>query len=210
MKASTTLLTGLIILAAGIVLIICNRTITQSGIVITAGILFLLSGIVNTVLYLSGNDKNGEPKHKGASKFFGIVVSMASLMLGLSMFIFNDTFQSMIPMLFGLILLFGTIVQVYIIFTITRAVGIPGWTYIFPGIIMVLSLIVFMAKLTEPQLMIISGSGLVVFGIGGFVESMLLGSGNRRLRHEAQASTAVNPVDVKAKEVKEIKGLEDK
>ncbi len=215
MKASTTLITGLVILAAGIVLIICNDKITQNGVVIAAGILFLLSGIINTVLYIADGQKDGENKtaRSGISKFFGIVVSIAAFMLGLSMFIFSTTFESLIPMLFGLILLFGALVQIYIVAVAQRQDAIPLWLFVVPGVLLVLSLIVFMANLSEPRLMTITGSGLVLFGVGGFVESMFLNSARRRERHAAKTEDA-GVMEVKAKEIKphddkEIRSLDD-
>ncbi len=213
MKASTTLLSGLIILAAGVILILSNHFITKSGIVTTAGILFLLSGIVNTVLYLSGTDKDGNPKHRGASKFFGIVVSLASLLLGLSMFVFNDDFQGMIPILFALVLFFGALVQFFIVVSIRRGVGMPAWPYAFPAVMLILSIVVFFANLKEPDLMLISGCGLVVFGVGGFVESFLLKAANRSMNVGANLASNQDDddkvVDLSHNEVKEIKGLDD-
>lgn len=210
MKASTTLLTGLIILAAGIILIISKNAITGTGIVTTAGILFLLSGIINAVLYLSSKNSDGTHKRSTASRFFGTIVSIASLLLGVSMLIFTATFAKLVPILFGLLLAFGAIIQFYIIALGARPVKMPAWTYAFPGVILVESMIVFFAGLAEPNLMLVTGTGLVVFGIAGFVESVLLGAGHRQLRHQARQDVTSNAVvDLKASDVKEIKGLDD-
>ena len=216
MKASNTLLAGLIILAAGLVLIISHNNIGKKGIVTTIGILFLISGIINTVLYLSATGDDGRPRHRGASKFFGTIVSVASIFLGLSMLIFVSTFESIIPVLFALLLLFCALIQLYILAWGSRPVRMPDWTYAFPALIFIAAVVVFFANLSEPVLMLVSGCGLTLFGIAGFIEAFLLSTGRRAIRQRYADWARFRPVtDVKDSDIKEItdgkkiKGLDD-
>ena len=211
MKATTTLLTGLIILAAGIIMLIAHNDIKSGGIVTTAGILFLISGIINTVLYLSAKNEDGRRRNRGASRFFGTVVSIASIVLGLSMFIFNSTFIKLIPLVFAVLLLFGAIIQFYILAVGTRPVVMPKWTYVFPVIILIEAIVVFTANLSDDRMMLVTGSGLAIFGIAGFVEAFLLSAGNRHLRNQAreQQNFMTQMMTTKTPETKEIKSLDD-
>ncbi len=209
-KATTTLLSGIIILAAGIIFVLCNNTITGKGIVTAAGILFLLSGIINTVLYLGAKNDDGKPRHSGASKIFGLIVSIAALLLGLSMFIFTSDFVNLIPMMFGILMIIGTIIQLYIIAIASRPVQMPLWSYIFPGIILLLSIVVLATNLSEPTLMTLAGLSFIIFGIAGFVEAYIIATERRRLdKMQDVANTHKAIEDIATTDVKEIKALDD-
>jgi len=229
MKASSTLLAGLLILAAGVVLIICNETITGKGIVTAVGVLFLLAGIINVVLYSGSGTRQSvtEPsgdkasrkdtsaRHSGGgvspiARVFGIIVSVAAVILGVSMFLFTDAFAKLIPLLFGLLLLTGTLIQVYIVGVGTRPLVMPTWTYAIPGVMLILSIVLFAVTMSEPRMMTVTGAGFVVFGVGGFIEALILNSERRKMMREQRAHDKKVVVDVKATDVKELKSLDDK
>lgn len=197
------LLSGLIILAAGIVLIICNKTIKTSGIVTVGGVLFILAGIINGVMFVTRTDSDrGTPG--GFGRVLGIIVSVASAVLGLAMLIFDKTFSEMVQPLFGVLLVIGALIQLYVIMIGSRPVKLPAWTYGFPAVLTVLAIILFMndyPDAEEYKLMIITGVGLVVFGLAGFVESFLVGSGLKALSRGQNHAPKHQIEDVKAEEV---------
>lgn len=205
------LLSGILILVAGIVLLICNKTIKPGGIVTVGGILFLLAGIINVVLFLNKRDEDTEKSSgSGFGRVLGAVVSLASAFLGITMLIFQDTFARLVAPLFGILLILGVLVQLYIIMIGSRPVRLPGWSYGFPGLLVVLALIIFMSDLADDKLMIVTGVGLVIFGMAGFIESFMVGAGLRAMNAErGQQPDKPKVVDVDAKDVKEIKPLDD-
>lgn len=215
MKATTSFLTGLLVLAAGIVLIICNKLITQSGIITVAGILFVLTGIINLILYVNQKDENGKPKVNGITKVFGWLVSLAAMILGLCMLIFNPTFARMVPFIFGILILFGGVVLIYALVTAGKRYGtVSGWLYIFPAALVILALVVFFQNTTgsDSRILILTGSALLTFGVGCFVTGMVMAMGAHRIKKGA-GDSPVDVKDVKAIEDKEtkdaIKGLDD-
>lgn len=129
MKATSTLLAGVIILAMGLILIICHNTITGSGIVTAGGIIFVISALVDIVLYIGGRNREGQRRKRGAALVFGWIVSVAALLLGISMFVFNDTFTQLIAPMFGILVLLGALVQLWILTYGTRPVRMPLWLY---------------------------------------------------------------------------------
>ena len=167
MKATSTLLAGVIILAMGLILIICHNTITGSGIVTAGGIIFVISALVDIVLYI-----------------FGWIVSVAALLLGISMFVFNDTFTQLIAPMFGILVLLGALVQLWILTYGTRPVRMPLWLYTIPGLMAICAILIFVGGYTDSTVNILTGSALTIFGLGGFVESALLGLARRRMMHD--------------------------
>lgn len=191
MKATSTLLAGVIILAMGLILIICHDTITGAGIVTVGGITFVISALVDIVLYL-GRDREGQPRKRGAALVFGWIVSVAALLLGISMFVFNDTFTRLIGPMFGILVLLGALVQLWVLTYGTRPVRMPRWLYVVPALMVVCAVLVFVGGFGEPTVNVLTGSALAVFGIGGFMESALLGLGRRQMaRDEARAKDTI-------------------
>lgn len=198
MKATSTLLAGVIILAMGLILIICHDTITGSGIVTAGGITFVISALVDIVLYLGGRDREGQPRKRGAALVFGWIVSVAALLLGVSMFVFNDTFTRLIVPMFGILVLLGALVQLWVLAYGTRPVRMPRWLYAVPALMVVCAVLVFVGGFGEPTVNVLTGSALIVFGLGGFVESLLLGLARRRMARDEQRrdTIEIQPHDV--------------
>lgn len=175
-KSSSTILAGIIILVVGMILICCNNLINQSGIIALGGILFILSGIVNVVLYVTDRDEEGNHKNKGLSLLLGWVVCVAAILLGVSMLIFNDTFTALVPLFFGLLIFFGSLIQFYVLMWGTRPFKLPTWLFSVPALMFVAALVIYFAELRENVLMIVTGLSFVIFGVGGFIEGFLLRS----------------------------------
>lgn len=186
MKATSTLLAGIIILAMGLILIICHDTITGSGIVTVGGITFVISALVDIVLYLGGRGREGQPRKRGAALVFGWIVSVAALLLGISMFVFNDTFTQLIAPMFGILVLLGALVQLWILVYGTRPVRMPLWLYAVPALMVVCAVLVFVGGFGESTVNILTGSALTVFGLGGGLESALLGLARRRMQRDEE------------------------
>ena len=182
----------------GLILIICHDTITGSGIVTAGGIIFVISALVDIVLYLGGRDREGQPRKRGAALVFGWIVSVAALLLGVSMFVFNDTFTRLIVPMFGILVLLGALVQLWVLAYGTRPVRMPRWLYAVPALMVVCAVLVFVGGFGEPTVNVLTGSALIVFGLGGFVESLLLGLARRRMARDEQRrdTIEIQPHDV--------------
>lgn len=200
-SSGVSLLTGVLILVIGIVLIICNKMITGHGVVVLAGILFLLTGVVNLVLYVTRKEPDGTMRNRGMALFFGWLVSLAAIILGLCMLVFNATFNALIPFIFGLLVFFGAVMLAFtMLFNVRKVFKVPGWMWCFPGVMVVLGIVTLMQPPTtsDPLVMILTGSAMILFGLAG----MLLGamaSGIRRQVAEKGAAPEVS--DVEAKEL---------
>lgn len=215
MKSTTSLLTGILILAIGVILIICRNLITGQGIVTVAGILFLLTGIVNIILYVTEKDEDGKRRNRGFAAIVGWLVSLATITLGLCMLIFTTTFNSMIAFLFGLLIVFGALMQLYaIVFGVRRVTAVPAWTYAFPVVMAGLGIAVFTQKTgtggNDSVVMLLTGIGFLVFGLGAIVLGAII-SGAKALRKKAEEGESQDTDSKINKKVptKELKSLDD-
>lgn len=164
---SVSLLSGVLILAIGIVLIVFNKLISGEGIVVLAGILFLLTGIVNILVSVTKRDADGKHQVKGTSRVLGWMVSISSIILGICMLVFSATFTAMIPFIFGILIFFGAItLAIMMLFGVKKYIRTPGWLWVMPLIMVVLGIITMTKEGTvdDRLIMILTGISLTCFG----------------------------------------------
>ncbi|MCH5220443.1 MAG: DUF308 domain-containing protein [Muribaculaceae bacterium] len=178
------LLTGVLIFVIGIVLIICNKSITGKGFIVLAGILFLLTGVINIVLYLTHRKSDGHRVFTGMSLAMSWLVSIAAIILGLCMLVFEDVFSSMIPFIFGLLIFFGAVMLIInMLFGVRKVVKTPGWMWLFPFVIAVLGAVTITRQpnVSDPLIMILTGVSMIVFGLGAIVLGALVSGARRKI-----------------------------
>ena len=216
MKTSKSLLTGILVLLIGVVLIICHKMITGQGIIVLAGILFLLTGVINLMLYVHQGNKTDEEKDtkddkktaeksrpRGIALVFGWLVSLAAIILGLCMLVFNGTFTQMIPFIFGLLAFFGAVMLAFIMgISLRKLIKLPGWMWLFPGVMAVLAIIVVAQNTpaSDPLIMLLTGISLILFGLDAIILGIVSAHAHR-VAERAERSTGVE--DVQAKELTE-------
>lgn len=184
-------LTGLLILAIGVVLIICNKLITGQGIIVLAGVLFLLTGIINIALYVTRRDAEGKRIRSGMSLFLGWLVSIAAILLGLCMLVFTSTFNAMIPFIFGSLIFLGSLMLIFtFIFGVRKIVVLPAWVWLFPFAMIVLGVVIITRNPIhdDPLIMILTGVAMIIFGITGIIVGIIVASVKRNMRHAALQS----------------------
>lgn len=199
-KRTTSLLSGLLIFAIGIILLICNDRITGKGIVVLAGILFLLTGIINLIIDVTQKDEEGKRVNHGISLVFGWLVSIAAMILGLSMLIFTSTFSSLIPFIFGVLIFFGALMLAFtFLVSMRKIVKVPGWLWLFPIAMVICGGITFSQKpdVNDPLIMILTGVSMLLFGLTGVIVGIISSSAKRNAAQVEQATTT----DVEAKQI---------
>lgn len=200
MKGHKLIFTALLALAAGIALIVTHRTVSSGGVVIAGGVMFVLAGFINVIAFLSSRDENGKSHLGSFGLAFGWLTSGAAVVLGLSMLIFQSTFVGLVPFIFGVLVVFGALFQFFVLSVGIRPVTLPAWLYVFPLVLVGLSVYVFMqqSQTDDRMIMLATGIAFTVFGIAMFIEGAMVGAANRRQRREAVAAEASVPADAKA------------
>lgn len=218
MKGRSLLLSAILILLAGVVLIITYKTTSTHGITVVGGVLFIVAGLLNIFSFFGeqpgkkereADQKAGVKSYKpsGLTVFLAWTASAATILLGLSMLVWTDTFSVWVPALFGILVCLAALYQFYLLAIGSRPVRLPSWLFVIPVLLLIAGVYLFMQKpgSNESVIMMTSGIAFVVFSATLFVESILLGAANRRIRresaHEATEATGSDThrvVDVKA------------
>lgn len=200
MKGHKLIFTALLALAAGIALMLTYKTVSSGGVVIAGGVMFVLAGFINVIAFLSSRDENGKSHLGSFGLAFGWLTSGAAVVLGLSMLIFQSTFVGLVPFIFGVLVVFGALFQFFVLSVGIRPVTLPAWLYVFPLVLVGLSVYVFMqqSQTDDRMIMLATGIAFTVFGIAMFIEGAMVGTANRRQRREAVAAEASVPADAKA------------
>lgn len=181
MKGRNLVIAGLPILAVGIGLAVARQSIQAGGVVMTGAILFVFAGILNLMSFAGA--KRDERRSRGAVvSLFGQITSVAAIILGLSMLIFRDTFSTLVPFMFGIIVGFMSLYQYFLLAYGCRPDRLPGWLYIVPTALAACAVYLFMQRAGETAdsvIMLTTGISLGVFGLTAVVEGLMIGRQNR-------------------------------
>lgn len=191
MKGKNLIITALLVLAAGIILIITRASIRSEGVVTTGGILFIVAGLLDLLIFESDRRKDGKRPLAAA---FNWITSAGAVILGLCMLIFRPTFVELIPFMFGILVAFTALYQVYLLAYGARPVMLPGWLYIVPLLLAGGAVYLFTLKpMTDDHIiMLTSGIALTLFGAASLIEGAMLGHYHRHPQ-TVPAKTAAEP-----------------
>jgi len=206
MKGKNLVIMGLPVLAAGIILIIAYQSIRSTGVVITGGILFILSGVLNAVVagYERRRSARSGNRSRGVlSTTFNVLACIGAVTLGICMLIFQNTFVALIPYIFGVPVAVAAIYQLYLLAYGSRPDKLPGWLYIVPLALAGASIYLFLQKpgSDDDTIMLTTGIALSVFGLATVAEGILPGYMRRRAARQAvnleknDVATGVKPLD---------------
>lgn len=197
--STTSLLTGILIFVIGAVLIICNKMVTGHGVIVLAGILFLITGVINLVLYVTRRTADGQRLNTGLSHVLGWLVSVAAIILGLSMLFFETTFNSLIPFIFGVLVFFGALMLIInMLFGVRKLIKVPVWMWLFPFVIVVLGVIVITRRATvdDSLIMILTGASMLLFGLGAVVLGAMVSGAKRSVVKGINRNTDISATSI--------------
>lgn len=199
---------GLITIVIGFLLIFFRTTLADGGVVVAAGILFVLAGLLNIFVFLR-HRKDG--KGPGAmSTTFGWIASAAALVLGLAMLIFSKMFVTIVGFMFGVLILFAALFQLFLLMFGTRPARLSNLYFLVPTVMIGASIYIFMRKPdTQGEVidLIVVGATFILFGLAAIVEGIDI-AGKRRTLAKGTADHAPEEehertiTDVEAKPVK--------
>lgn len=174
-------------LAAGIALTLAYESIRSTGVVTTGGILFIMAGVLN-VLVFEGERRRDNQRHGLLSSTFNRITSAAAVILGACMLIFNGTFVPLVPVMFGILVGITALYQFYLLAIGTRPVMMPGWLYAVPIALSCGAVYIFMQSpdIDDSRIILATGISMAVFGLGELGEGIILGNEQRKALKEAK------------------------
>lgn len=228
MKGRSLIFAAILFLIAGAVLILTYQTTRTDGVVIVGGVMFIVCGLLNILAYFIDRPGKKEidediaagrtPRSRsGLTSALAWISSSAAVILGLCLLIFTSTFTSLVPFVFALLITFCALYQFYLLAIGCRPLRLPAWLFVMPVLMLAAAIYVFVQKPGnddgEHIIMLITGISFALFGLTLLIESILIGSANRKALQQAKAEAAAEaakPADTTAATVSaEPKSLDD-
>lgn len=196
MKGKHLFIMALIMALAGVVLILlCYTSLASVKNVITAaGIIFILAGLGNMVFFLRPRTEDGKPKAGAMGTAVGWMASIAAIILGLCMLLFQNTFIPMVSLLFAVLLLFTAIFQACLLIFGSRPTRLSPWFLLVPMVLFGAAVFVYLQRPgethTDRNIMLTTGIALAVFAVFSIWEGLLIAYDNHKRKKSIEATGA--------------------
>ena len=138
MKTNYPMMRFLFALIVGLVLVIWPND-AANFIVMTIGILFLISGIISVIGYATSRSK------KNTSAVRMTFEGVSSLLFGLWLVIMPSFFINIIMFLLGFILILAGIFHIATLTSARKSVSIPGALFIIPSLVLIAGIVVVLS-----------------------------------------------------------------
>ncbi len=191
MKGRTLTLLGILAGIVAAALIIARNSITPAGVVLTGGTLFILAGICNAIV-VSRN------RTSTIGRSFGYTANAASIVLGICMMVFVDSFVPLVSFIFGVLVALFAIWQFYVLASGVKPYRLAAWLYVFPiALLGIAAYIIFgKASLEAFPIILSTGIAVAVLALGCLVEGGLLGAARHltsKANRQGDAATSEMP-----------------
>lgn len=187
MNSKATVITNLIVLAAGILLcLVHGRENIPHTIVFITGVTLIVPGLINLVLLFSHRD---DERHRSTAtmKVAGWISSIASVGLGVLMVVAPGLFTPILVYIFGSVMVLSSLMLIYLMSRAVKEHGIPVWLYAGPVLVLVAGVVMLcmgQPKITDSMVTLITGIGMIVFSLSWFTASIMIVR-SRRARNRA-------------------------
>ncbi len=190
MKSKSFTVGSIIVFAIGlIVCLIHNNQGVLNSLLLITGLLFLIPGVLNLLTLLDRRDKKPEAsKPSGMALMINWVSTVAAIILGAMIVITPNSFQSEFLFIIGALLVLFAISLIYAMAVNLRAVKLPAWMYVMPGLVLVDGIVLacnFIKHENTQALMM--GLGLMVISIAFFITLIYVGAYNRSQKKKKPA-----------------------
>lgn len=195
MKGKNLSITAILAIVAGVILIIANRSIYSTGVVITGGILFIAAGILNVFVF--DNERRSDRRGRGAfASTLSLLSSIGAVVLGVCMIIFQDTFTVLVPYIFGIIVAFLACYQFYVLAIGARPTVLPVWFYFFPVLLLGAAIYIFFRRPDTDDHLITLASGIALsfFGLVTIIEAIMISDGRKKVNQETESASSYKPL----------------
>lgn len=179
---------------------------TATWLIIAIGVLFLLSGIISCVAYVSSRrsndgttvlDSNGRVIAGGAPPF--PLVGVGSLILGLLLSLRPEFVMGTMAYILGAILILGAVNQMICLVAACKLRRIPVLFWICPAVILLVGIVAIVRPMwIAGAPLVIIGWSLLLYGVTEIINSLKINADRRRfdnMMRQASTIDAKNPGD---------------
>lgn len=179
---------------------------TATWLIIAIGVLFLLSGIISCVVYISARrkndgttvlDSNGRVVAGGTPPF--PLVGVGSALLGVLLALRPHFVMGTLAYILGAILILGAINQMVCLVSACRLRRIPVIFWICPAMILIVGIIAIIRPIWIASApLVIIGWSLLLYAVTEVINALKINADRRRferIMRQASVTNAVNPGD---------------
>lgn len=182
MNSKATVITNLIVLAAGLLLCyVHGRENIPHTIVFITGITLIVPGLINLVLLFSHRDDEHH-RPTATMKVAGWISSIASVGLGIIMIVAPGLFTPILVYIFGGVMALAALMLIYLMSRAVKEHGLPLWLYIGPVAVLVAGIVMLclgQPKMTDSMVTLITGIGMIVFSLSWFTTMIMIARARR-------------------------------
>ncbi len=177
MNTRATILTNIVILAAGLLLCyVHGRENIPHTIVFITGVTLIIPGLINLVLLFSHRD---DSRHRptASMKVAGWISSIASVGLGVLMVVAPGLFTPVLVYIFGGVMILASMMLIYLMSRAVRSHGLPVWLYVGPVLVLAAGVVMVcmgQPAITDSMVTLITGIGMVVFSLSWLTASYMV------------------------------------
>jgi hypothetical protein len=112
------------------------------------------------------------------------------------MLIFQDTFITLVPFIFGILIAIGALHQVFVLAYGCRPARLSPWFYLMPAALVAVAVYIFnlQPEQNDREIMLSGGIALVAFALVTLVESIIITRQLRRLRKAEATEDTQHPL----------------
>lgn len=190
MKANNWL-TGLIVLAVGVLLIVWHQRIdVLNWMVIVVGLMLIVPGLYSLIsaLVRKGEDRSRRGSHSAPTST--VIASVGALALGLWMIVDPAFFVGLLAYIFGAILILVGIYHIIYLSVWSRPFVLPFWYYVIPVLMIAAGVVVLCTSVRTMNsvVVLITGIAFVCSGVTTFLE--IAATHGARVEHTPGSPTA--------------------
>lgn len=201
MRTSGLIISGVIIIVAGVLLCILNREpdILQTIVRIVGGA-FLLAGVINVGMMLMR--RHGQPQGNVMMRFATWFTGICGVCLGFAMLVATASFTPVLVYFFGAMLVVGGLVITAIMSWGFKPYTPSGWLYILPVLDIVAGAVMIFSdglRSNDKLMVLITGIGFILSGFAIFLS--ILGSAREKAAERAAEKARLKTQDMPESDV---------
>ncbi|MDE6288324.1 MAG: DUF308 domain-containing protein [Muribaculaceae bacterium] len=181
MKVRSLYVTGLLSLVIGIILILAYRNISSSGIITTGGILFILVGLLNLLVFKSRH--RNDTSRSALASVVSTITSVGAIILGAFLLIFNSTFATVVPFVFAVFIALLALDQFFVLTVSGNRLYLSPWFLLAPLALTGCAIYLFIGDFSqqgEERLILCTGIATTFFGVVSVIEGLVVGQKSPR------------------------------
>ena len=176
MNNRLTLISNIFVFIAGLILILMHsQARIFETIIIIIGVMFIVPGCLSIVALLSRGNM-------GKVNMLALMPVVGGLLLGIALVAAPAFFVGVLSYTFAVLIIAGSLVKFWMLFSMGRSVKMPLWLYIVPALMLVCGIVILLTDIRtiESVLVLITGIAFVAYSANSLMEGLAISRENAR------------------------------